>query len=312
VTPQEISSKSYKYANVHTKMDCEAFTKALDMFDAEVLRVVASGSEESYEDGVEVVVAHVKRGGTSHNTYSSSYGRDADEASFSPLSSMRLPGTATVGDLKEAVAKSVKPYEMAEGSTAGVRGLQMSAKKGTSSNGTHRYADSAVALKDNDEKLLGSVVGGARCTLYVYWPDGEVTASLDLDKWAKGDAGPADAAGDCKNAAITLMDCLAKFSEREQLDESELWYCNKCKEHVRAFKQMSIWVPPPYLIIQLKRFSYRQSAYTSFHQRDKIDSLVHFPLEGLDLSPFVLGVVSRAQASGAGKEEWGSMMTYKT
>lgn len=50
-------------------------------------------------------------------------------------------------------------------------------------------------------------------------------------------------------------------------------YCPSCKEHREATKQMSIWRLPHTLIIQLKRFSFR-----NFIWRDKIDKMVEFPV----------------------------------
>ena len=83
---------------------------------------------------------------------------------------------------------------------------------------------------------------------------------------------------------VTLMDCIHKYSEREQLDDSEMWYCSQCKDHVRAWKELHIYRTPPILIIHLKRFHF--SATT--HRRDKIDTHVDFPLEGLDLRDSVI------------------------
>ena len=31
---------------------------------------------------------------------------------------------------------------------------------------------------------------------------------------------------------ITLDDCFDEFKKSEMLDENNMWYCNKCKEHV--------------------------------------------------------------------------------
>ena len=70
----------------------------------------------------------------------------------------------------------------------------------------------------------------------------------------------------------------------EQLEESEMWYCNRCKEHVRAWKQFHIYRSPPILLIHLKRFQY--SART--HRRDKINLFIDFPLKNLDLTNHVL------------------------
>lgn len=80
---------------------------------------------------------------------------------------------------------------------------------------------------------------------------------------------------------VKIEDCFQLFSKPEELAESEAWYCPKCKKHQQATKQLSLWKTPPVLVLHLKRFS----AFGS--QRDKLSHMVHFPLEGLDLSHFV-------------------------
>jgi len=58
---------------------------------------------------------------------------------------------------------------------------------------------------------------------------------------------------------VKLEDCIRSYSVKEQLDESETWYCNKCKTHNRAFKQIRIWKAPKNMIVHLKRFVYKVS-----------------------------------------------------
>lgn len=53
---------------------------------------------------------------------------------------------------------------------------------------------------------------------------------------------------------ITMQDCFQEFRKEEILDQDNKWYCNKCKEHVQATKQLEIYKAPPILIINLKRF----------------------------------------------------------
>ena len=62
-------------------------------------------------------------------------------------------------------------------------------------------------------------------------------------------------------------------------------YCGKCKQHVEATKSMELWSVPDVLVLHLKRFSYSRWA------RDKIETDVHFPLDGLDVSPYVKGPI---------------------
>jgi ubiquitin carboxyl-terminal hydrolase 4/11/15 len=81
-----------------------------------------------------------------------------------------------------------------------------------------------------------------------------------------------------KKSGIHLDECFTETSKSEVLSEDNAWYCSRCKERRRATKTLEIWTVPDILIIHLKRFS----GHRSF--RDKIDSLVDFPVEGLDLS----------------------------
>jgi len=34
------------------------------------------------------------------------------------------------------------------------------------------------------------------------------------------------------NKTVTIDDCFDEFKKSEMLDENNMWYCNKCKEHV--------------------------------------------------------------------------------
>nr|XP_039274729.1 ubiquitin carboxyl-terminal hydrolase 19-like [Styela clava] len=81
----------------------------------------------------------------------------------------------------------------------------------------------------------------------------------------------------------TLQDCIQLFTEPEVLAREEAWYCPRCKKHREATKELSLWQLPDVLVIQLKRFSFRNRLW-----RDKIDKLVTFPVKGLDMSPFCI------------------------
>ncbi|TDH68123.1 hypothetical protein CCR75_004346 [Bremia lactucae] len=87
--------------------------------------------------------------------------------------------------------------------------------------------------------------------------------------------------------ALTLFDCLLKFTEREQLGDTDTWYCPKCKTHVCAFKKFDLFSLPKVLVFHLKRFRYAQNSF--YLHRDKISTFIDFPIEGLDLKDFVVG-----------------------
>ena len=74
---------------------------------------------------------------------------------------------------------------------------------------------------------------------------------------------------------LNITACLDKFSEREQLPDSETFYCSKCKEHLPPQKKIDLWSVPDVLIIHLKRFQYLPGA--TFIQREKIEG---FKLKG--------------------------------
>ena len=60
-----------------------------------------------------------------------------------------------------------------------------------------------------------------------------------------------------KKSGLSLQDCLEMSQTPEVLDEDNEWYCNVCKEHVRATKTYQLFKTPEYFIIHLKRFKQR-------------------------------------------------------
>lgn len=80
----------------------------------------------------------------------------------------------------------------------------------------------------------------------------------------------------------TLDECLDLFVTNEKLGSDDAWYCPKCKEFQQATKKFDLWSVPKVLIIHLKRFHY------SRYRRDKIETLVDFPVEDLDISKIVI------------------------
>jgi ubiquitin carboxyl-terminal hydrolase 4/11/15 len=85
------------------------------------------------------------------------------------------------------------------------------------------------------------------------------------------------------DSRLTLDKCIATFAKAEQLSAMDTWYCNKCKDHVRAFKKMDLWSIPPILTLHLKRFQAEMGVF-----REKVDAAVHFD-EYIDMTPHVLG-----------------------
>ncbi|KAG1926570.1 ubiquitin carboxyl-terminal hydrolase 15-like isoform X1 [Pimephales promelas] len=85
-----------------------------------------------------------------------------------------------------------------------------------------------------------------------------------------------------KKSFFKLKDCIELFTTKEKLGAADPWYCPTCKQHQQATKKLDLWSVPPVLVVHLKRFSY------SRYMRDKLDSLVDFPLRDLDMSQFLI------------------------
>jgi len=80
-----------------------------------------------------------------------------------------------------------------------------------------------------------------------------------------------------RNENVNLMDCFKSFTSEEQLGEDNKWYCGRCKEHMKATKKMDVYKLPKILMLSLKRFK-------GAHGSSKIESVVDFPIQALNLS----------------------------
>ncbi|XP_078066018.1 ubiquitin carboxyl-terminal hydrolase 4 isoform X3 [Mustelus asterias] len=84
-----------------------------------------------------------------------------------------------------------------------------------------------------------------------------------------------------KRSSVALRECIDLFTTMETLGEHDLWYCPTCKKHQQATKKFDLWSLPKILVVHLKRFSYNR------YWRDKLDTLVEFPIRDLNMSEFV-------------------------
>lgn len=81
--------------------------------------------------------------------------------------------------------------------------------------------------------------------------------------------------------AKTLYDCLDAFTKYEILEGQNAWYNEKTKKKEDVKKRITFWNFPKILIVTLKRFHIDGSR--------KLQNLIEFPLEKLDLSKYVSG-----------------------
>lgn len=85
---------------------------------------------------------------------------------------------------------------------------------------------------------------------------------------------------DSASNGCSLQDCLKAYTDQEFLNESDAYYCAKCKTHRAVSKKISLYRLPQVLVIHLKRFSY------SMFSRDKVNTAIKFPAQALDIADY--------------------------
>ncbi|OMJ22938.1 Ubiquitin carboxyl-terminal hydrolase 2 [Smittium culicis] len=92
------------------------------------------------------------------------------------------------------------------------------------------------------------------------------------------------------NLTVDISDCLSKFVEPEYLDVDNEWLCSSCNTKSAAKKTITVSKLPLVLILHIKRFSFDGPF------RDKLETMVNYPLRGLDLSPYCIPEISGGQS----------------
>ncbi|XP_063966871.1 ubiquitin carboxyl-terminal hydrolase 20-like [Lytechinus pictus] len=82
---------------------------------------------------------------------------------------------------------------------------------------------------------------------------------------------------------ITLDNCLAAFFSADELKGDNMYSCEKCKKLRNGVKYVQVLELPEVLCVHLKRF--RHESFTSYSS--KINSYVSFPLDSLDMTPYL-------------------------
>lgn len=82
-----------------------------------------------------------------------------------------------------------------------------------------------------------------------------------------------------------LQDCLAAFFSADDLKGDNMYSCEKCKKLRNGVKYSKVLKLPEILCIHLKRF--RHDNIFSSSSSSKISSFVSFPLERLDMMPYL-------------------------
>eukprot|EP00899_Mesostigma_viride_P029547 jgi/Mesvir1/9778/Mv12412-RA.1 len=132
--------------------------------------------------------------------------------------------------------------------------------------------------------------------------DGDAMDTLDRDGSISGvgvgyGAGASSGGGGGALRACPLEACLRALTEEEPLDGDNAYMCSTCNRRQRAVKRLTLCRLPRVLVIHIKRFTYSTVA------RDKLSTLVSFPLRDLSLSEFSseFGTPDNGEGSSGGR-----------
>lgn len=200
---------------------------------------------------------------------------DSDEGSLETNAKGHSSRTHQISLSEIIVPTKPRPAQKRGPRWGGIFEICVSDEYGTISNRNRYVNDDSPMELDQRQHLC---LLWSEETLEEYWNDDTARSVHHHSSMARRDR---DDDADSRSN-ISLKECIQLFTTEETLGANDMWYCGSCKEHRQAHKKMDLWKLPPVLVIHLKRFSYK-----SRYNREKIDMVVDFPLEGLDLSEYL-------------------------
>jgi len=136
-------------------------------------------------------------------------------------------------------------------------------------------------------EALPSARPGGECHLALEWDEKSIALVEAAVAPPPREFHPSVAALAPLEAGLTLANCFESFCKEEQMTPGEEYYCGKCQDHVRGTKAMRLAKCPDILVLTLKRFS-KQLGFAGRFLPAKVQDLVTFPINNLDVSPYLL------------------------
>lgn len=125
-----------------------------------------------------------------------------------------------------------------------------------------------------DRSLIGNLFAGQHASRLTCTTCGTTSTTYEAF-WSISVEIPRDRPAD-------IRDCLRSYCSAERLEGDDIWKCPRCKRDREAMKKITITRAPDSLVVHFKRFS------ASHNERArKVQTPIHFPLQGLDLGPFM-------------------------
>lgn len=98
---------------------------------------------------------------------------------------------------------------------------------------------------------------------------------------------------------VKLEECLASYCRDERLGRGHEWQCPHCQKTREATKRITLTKAPPYLVVHFKRFHADSSG-----NAHKVSTVVNFPLQGLDLAPYMLTPPTQNEVQNASRRSF--------
>ena len=139
-----------------------------------------------------------------------------------------------------------------------------------------RTKDLFVLAKGSDELPLG------QADVLIAMTEGEtirIKVSKELQNQSKWKSLNIES-DSFKSAQTSIYECLEAFTQHEDLDEENKWFCSRCKQHQLAKRQLILKQLPSILLIHFKRFKKTHAGF------NKLDDVIEFPFEGLQVSEY--------------------------
>jgi ubiquitin carboxyl-terminal hydrolase 8 len=100
-----------------------------------------------------------------------------------------------------------------------------------------------------------------------------------------------------RSGTASIEDCLQSYCAEERLSGDEVWKCPRCNREREATKQITITRAPQFLVVHFKRFSAGRG-----ESARKVRTPISFPLNNLDVSPYMLRSASASEQATMIKE----------
>jgi len=155
--------------------------------------------------------------------------------------------------------------------------------KYTNHNASATFEEYGSAASLTDSHVSSNTLS-AMHVIAIDWSSRALATRYDEDLFDVTDEHSSVKTNEIKDAeqGTPLTSCIESFTQEEPLGKEDMWYCKQCETHVEAVKKLDLYRLPPILVMQLKRFNYNRL------WRDKISTLVDFPLTNLDMTAYVL------------------------